>query len=100
MLHTTVPPVGENPISKTTLVITDEDAVVHLTEVQPGGDNTADGVSQGNNEDAEPARGNLQTLSNQQLLQTLLAQVGTLQHQITRSNRQREADRVSMRNLI
>ena len=84
-------PIGENPISKTILIITGEDAVVHITEC---------GAEDENEGEIGNVGGNLQALSNRQLLQTLLAQVGILQRQITMSNHEREADRVAIRNLV
>jgi hypothetical protein len=85
-------PIGENPISKSTLIITGEDAVVHITEALADQTDLADGRQ-------DQAGGGLETLSSRQLLQTLLAQVGIMQRQIGQLNQQREADRVSMKNL-
>jgi len=97
-------PIVDNPISKTALVITGEDAVVHLTEVGTILDQGHGGQGDHDNgAEAGQAGGNLQALSIRQLLQTLLAQQGTLQHQITIAKQQREveraADRIAMRNL-
>lgn len=89
-------PNGENPIVKRTLIITGADAVVHITEVLDEPANQQGNIQQGEGGQQQgQAGGTLETLSNRQLLQTLLGQVGILQRQITTLNQQRESDRVT-----
>jgi Transcriptional activator of glycolytic enzymes len=90
-------PNGENPIVKRTLIITGADAVVHITEVLDEPANQQGNIQQGEGgqQQRQEAGGTLETLSNRQLLQTLLGQVGILQRQITTLNQQRESDRVT-----
>ena len=82
-------PNGENPIAKKTLIITGADAVVHIMEVEDEPANQQGNIQQGQGGQLQGEAGEaLETLSNQQLLQTLLAQVGILQRQIITLNQQ------------